>query len=304
MEAISNVTQANDLTTPNLPGEEWRDITDPAVKDMYQVSNMGRVRNSKGELLKIRPESGGIYLRVGLMKAKPCRKSYSLNRSIHRLVAFAFLPPPMEGQVQVDHIDGNPRNNRADNLRWVTREQNAHNAVTEKRREASMVKITSYTRVKVRDDETGEIFDSMEAAADHYGIDSETVRKICEFTAKYPGKSRRRDAFPYKLSRIDTVKELPSLEERLRIALTPCNQEHAIPIRCVDDEIEIIFPSALSAATAYRLHHKTVRGSCELTARDASRQTHFSKAASKHFAYATREEYQAWAAQYQEQEDN
>lgn len=43
---------------------------------------------------------------------------------VHRIVAIAFHgPPPSPGYV-VDHIDTNRLNNRADNLRWVTRLEN------------------------------------------------------------------------------------------------------------------------------------------------------------------------------------
>jgi hypothetical protein len=42
---------------------------------------------------------------------------------VHRIVALAFHEQPSEQHV-VDHIDTNRRNNRADNLRWVTRLDN------------------------------------------------------------------------------------------------------------------------------------------------------------------------------------
>ena len=46
------------------------------------------------------------------------------GQTVHRIVAFAFLGnPPTEYHV-VDHIDTNRRNNRPENLRWVTRLDN------------------------------------------------------------------------------------------------------------------------------------------------------------------------------------
>jgi hypothetical protein len=46
-----------------------------------------------------------------------------LSTTIHRLVLFAFAGPPPPGYESA-HLDGNPLNAHADNLRWVTRAEN------------------------------------------------------------------------------------------------------------------------------------------------------------------------------------
>ena len=46
---------------------------------------------------------------------------------VHRIVAFAFLGEPENNQLVVDHIDTNRQNNRPENLRWVTKLENALN---------------------------------------------------------------------------------------------------------------------------------------------------------------------------------
>lgn len=53
------------------------------------------------DFVVLRREDGGL---------ERCRR--------HLLVAHAFLPNP-DNKKDAVHIDGNKRNNRADNLRWV-----------------------------------------------------------------------------------------------------------------------------------------------------------------------------------------
>lgn len=56
--------------------------------------------------------------------------------SLHRLIAFKFCPIPDDllaqgytyRSLQVNHIDGNPQNNRWDNLEWTTGEQNVRDS--------------------------------------------------------------------------------------------------------------------------------------------------------------------------------
>ncbi len=91
--------------------EHWSIIPD----SLYEISDLGRVRNTKrGTMLKARRHTHG-YLRVSLGAA---REEY-----IHRLVCAAFNGACPEG-MQCDHINGVRDDNRATNLRWVTPEEN------------------------------------------------------------------------------------------------------------------------------------------------------------------------------------
>lgn len=49
------------------------------------------------------------------------------GQRVHRIVAFAFHGAPPTDQYVVDHIDTNRRNNRPENLRWLTRLENVLN---------------------------------------------------------------------------------------------------------------------------------------------------------------------------------
>ena len=90
-----------------------------------QVSSLGRFKSSQGVVSTRKPKkSGYIYVKV---KGK--------SRRIHVLMAIAFGLPKRDDQDTVDHIDGNPSNNRLENLRWASRsEQIQHSYATNENR--------------------------------------------------------------------------------------------------------------------------------------------------------------------------
>ena len=71
-------------------------------------------------------------------------------------MAQAFVPNP-EGKELVDHIDGNRTNNNANNLRWVTAEENANN----QHRLEELSRVAEKNRVNKKiDDSLKTIFDT------------------------------------------------------------------------------------------------------------------------------------------------
>lgn len=98
----------------------WKQIYD---YPNYEVSDKGEIRNIKsGRILKTRPNPRGYYY-TNLSK----NGNLKVFR-IHRIVAQLFIPNP-DGKSEVNHIDGNKKNNAADNLEWVTREENRQHAI-------------------------------------------------------------------------------------------------------------------------------------------------------------------------------
>ena len=90
--------------------------------DDYFVSRDGRAWSTKGKgrWLKPAPNTRG-YLAVVL-----CRDGKTFTKMIHRLVAEAFVPnDDPEHKDTIDHIDNDKTNNRADNLQWLSRGDNA-----------------------------------------------------------------------------------------------------------------------------------------------------------------------------------
>ncbi|MFC4872088.1 HNH endonuclease signature motif containing protein [Negadavirga shengliensis] len=67
---------------------------------------------------------------------KPNNNGYLLivSEVVHRIVAYAFLGEPPTTQHIVDHIDTNRKNNRPENLRWLTKLENIlNNPITVKK---------------------------------------------------------------------------------------------------------------------------------------------------------------------------
>lgn len=93
---------------------QWRRLSSPYRA--YEVSSDGRIRRGSRELRLTRDRDG--YGRVGLYYAGLRKHS-----KIHRLVCEAFHGPAPEG-TECGHLNGNPRDNRATNLKWITRAEN------------------------------------------------------------------------------------------------------------------------------------------------------------------------------------
>jgi hypothetical protein len=113
--------------------EIWKDI--PNYEGLYQVSNVGRVRSlnnnyvdsigrnnrTSGKMLKQKVTLP--YNRVTL-----CKKGIHEDFYTHKLVVLAFIPNP-ETKPQANHINGIKRDNRVENLEWVTHQENVQHAI-------------------------------------------------------------------------------------------------------------------------------------------------------------------------------
>ena len=107
-----------------LKGEVWKEIKD---FENYAVSNYGRVFNlRKKDFKKFSVNSFFNYGKRAVKSRKYLsvqlhHKGKSCHRVVHKLVAEAFIPnDDPEHKIYVDHIDNDPKNNMAVNLRWVS----------------------------------------------------------------------------------------------------------------------------------------------------------------------------------------
>lgn len=164
--------------------EEWRPVV--GFEDDYEVSSEGNVRSVdrirkhihwktgkettyklKGRLKKPLDSWDG-YLETHLQHTEN-GVSRNYYARIHRLVAEAFIPNP-ENKPQVNHKNGNKKDNRVDNLEWVTEAENTQHAI----RELHGNWIHKYgccTDVKVKCLNTGEWFSTLADASRSVGGD-------------------------------------------------------------------------------------------------------------------------------------
>ncbi|MFZ1389475.1 MAG: NUMOD4 domain-containing protein [Thiolinea sp.] len=163
--------------------EIWKDVV--GYEGHYKVSSHGNVRSlkrGKNKLLKAKLNHNNYYI-VRLYKDSDWKQL-----RVHRLVAFAFIPNPLN-KPQVNHIDGNKRNNFYKNIEWSTNSENqihayanGLNVMTEKRKCIATERIIKYTkennqnRKKVIDISTKIIYNSIKEASTHTGINAGTIQ--------------------------------------------------------------------------------------------------------------------------------
>jgi hypothetical protein len=81
----------------------------------YYISNLGNIRNKKGDLLSLSDNRSG-YLKVCLGRG--------VQKYVHRLVCIEFINNGEPTKLHVNHKDGNRSNNNLSNLELVTRSEN------------------------------------------------------------------------------------------------------------------------------------------------------------------------------------
>ena len=147
--------------------EVWKDIK--GFEGKYQISNLGRVKSLQRNG---RPER---ILRLNLIKGYAYTTLSNGSRDkkklkVHRLVAEAFIPNP-HNKPEVNHIDGDKRNCKVENLEWVTHQENCKHAYETGLR-------TDNVYVNQIDVNTGEViatFKSMKEASRITGVNYDSI---------------------------------------------------------------------------------------------------------------------------------
>lgn len=120
--------------------------------------------------MKLREDKDG-YLEVGMYKDG--RRYF---RRAHRVVAEAFIPNPKH-LPQINHKDGNVKNNNVDNLEWCTCQDNLLHSFRVLKRKPS---ITNAKIIKLTNKQTGEIlyFSTERDCAFYLNMSHEHLNKL------------------------------------------------------------------------------------------------------------------------------
>lgn len=137
----------------------WKPIKN--YKGFYAVSSDGEVKSVKKEVPYGQKGHSKKTLKEKIMKPYLSRNGYLLltlcknggkeRVALHRLVAQAFLGDPADNQV--NHKNGDKQDNRAENLEYVTPQENTLHSiqVLNKRRDGEYSCHSKITREEVKD---------------------------------------------------------------------------------------------------------------------------------------------------------
>lgn len=94
--------------------EEWKPVV--GFEKLYEVSNLGNIRNTRGKVLKVHAQNSGYFQVTFYDKGKK-------KMLVHRVVSQAWISN-IESKPYVNHLDGDKANNSVDNLEWCTNSEN------------------------------------------------------------------------------------------------------------------------------------------------------------------------------------
>lgn len=125
--------------------EQWKVIEE--FPD-YEVSDKGRIRRLtsaqstyNGKIKKTIINNAGYECVTFKSDKRYCR-------TVHRLVAIAFLQKP-DGCCEVNHIDENKLNNTVENLEWCTHKYNMNYGTLKERTSEKLKKSIDYCTISV-----------------------------------------------------------------------------------------------------------------------------------------------------------
>lgn len=165
--------------------EIWKEVPE---YPMYEVSSLGRVRSWKKANGKYRP-----YIRAKTPKLRKlfvnpsgycvvalCKEGIIKLFRVHTLVLFTFIGERPKG-MEAAHLNGKKKDNRLDNLAWVTHKENSrhkkwHGTLLFGEKH-NMVKLTEAEVRSIREEYIPGVF-GMYRLGKKYAVSASLIRKI------------------------------------------------------------------------------------------------------------------------------
>lgn len=110
------------------------------MEKLFTVYDMEYIVSTDGKIYSTKNNGRGKYHKEisqrenadGYMMVTCGKNNHRRTERVHRIIAKAFIENP-SGYLEVDHIDGNRKNNNVSNLRWISGFDNKSNIPFEKR---------------------------------------------------------------------------------------------------------------------------------------------------------------------------
>lgn len=180
----------------NLINEVWRDI--PGYKNLYQISDQGRVRSlkfGKEKILSPGLNKNGYY-HIALCLNGKIRRFF-----VHRLVAMTFIFNP-ENKDCVDHINGVRSDNRLENLRFCTKKENSNFPLARKNNSDSKLNNPKLLKPVLQiDKNTGDVikeYSSINEASREANVHNSSISHCCSSNSKKKQKTAGGFIWKYK----------------------------------------------------------------------------------------------------------
>lgn len=150
--------------------EIWVDVPIEEFKEYYEISSLGNVR-SKDRVVNQKTKNGEIFefnykgrilrqsnhkcgYKLCCLKSQEKRTTYY----VHRLVALAFIKNENINNNQVNHLNGNKKDNKVNNLEWSNASLNTIHAVKlglqksgkNSKRSKSIIQINPFNGEKIK----------------------------------------------------------------------------------------------------------------------------------------------------------